>query len=122
MITKKKTERRQRLKHHIRLRVLGTAERPRLTVYRSLHHIYAQIIDDTTGKTLVAVSDTTKGVKAQVQGVKGQVALGKRIGQLAAERALAQQIRRVIFDRNGYLYHGAVKALADGAREGGLEF
>ncbi len=122
MITKKKTDRRRRLKHHIRLRVFGTTERPRLTVYRSLHHIYAQIIDDTAGKTLVAVSDRAKELKEQVQGEKGQVALGKRIGKLTAERALARQIRRVIFDRNGYLYHGAVKALAEGAREGGLEF
>jgi large subunit ribosomal protein L18 len=121
MITRKKTERRRRLKHHVRLRIMGTTERPRLTVYRSLHHLYAQIIDDTTGKTLVAVSDTAKGIKEQVQGLKGQVALGKRIGQLAAERAIALQIRQVVFDRNGYLYHGVVKALADGAREGGLK-
>ena len=121
MITRKKTERRRRLKHHVRLRIMGTTERPRLTVYRSLHHLYAQIIDDTTGKTLVAVSDTAKGIKGQVQGLKGQVALGKRIGQLAAERAIALQIRQVVFDRNGYLYHGVVKALADGAREGGLK-
>ena len=122
MITRKKTERRRRLKHHVRLRIVGTTERPRLTVYRSLHHLYAQIIDDTTGRTLVAVSDTTKGIKEQVQGLKGQVALGKRIGQLAAERAVALQIRQVVFDRSGYLYHGVVKALADGAREGGLKF
>jgi large subunit ribosomal protein L18 len=121
MISKKKIERRHRLKHHIRLRVTGTPELPRLTIYRSLHHIYAQVIDDVSGKTLLAVSDLSKDIKGQTEGVKGQVALGKRVGLLAAERALAKNIREVVFDRNGYLYHGAVKALADGAREGGLK-
>lgn len=121
MIKKGKVERRRRLKHHIRLRVRGTSARPRLAVYRSLHHIYAQIIDDATGKTLVAVSSLSKDAREQVKTLKGQIALGKLVGKLAAERARAQNIEQVVFDRSGYLFHGAVKALAEGAKEGGLK-
>jgi large subunit ribosomal protein L18 len=122
MITKKKIEHRKRLKHHIRLRVTGTGECPRLTVFRSLKHVYVQLIDDAAGKTLLSVSDLSKDVKGEFTGTKGQIAVGKLVGQMAAKKALALNIGKVVFDRNGYKYHGVVKALADGAREGGLKF
>jgi large subunit ribosomal protein L18 len=122
MITKNRVENRRRLKHHIRMRLAGTPERPRLTVFRSLRHVYAQIIDDTTGRTLVAVSDMDKAGREAITGVKGQLAVSKRVGALAAKMALEKKITQVVFDRNGYLYHGVVKALAEGAREGGLKF
>lgn len=122
MITKKKTEHRASLKKHIRLRITGTSERPRLTVFRSQRHVYVQIVDDSSGKTLVSMSDLAKGVKEEFKDVKGQVAIGKKVGQLAARRAMEKNITQVVFDRNGYLYHGVVKAMADGAREGGLKF
>jgi large subunit ribosomal protein L18 len=122
MITKKKTEHRSRLKVHIRLRITGTPERPRLTVFRSLRNVYAQIIDDTTGKTLVAVSNLSKPEREQFKDLKGQAAKAKLVGKIAAQKAVEQKITQVVFDRNGYLYHGVVKAMADGAREGGLKF
>ena len=122
MITKNRSENRKRLKRHIRKRLAGTTGRPRLTVYRSLRHVYAQIVDDSTGKTLVSVSDLTKGLRESFQGAKGQLAVSKQVGVLAAKAALEKSITTVVFDRNGYLYHGVVKALADGAREGGLKF
>jgi large subunit ribosomal protein L18 len=122
MITKKKTERRRRLKQHIRLRVSGTADRPRLTVFRSLKHVYAQIVDDGAGKTLVSVSDISKDLREQLKEIKGQVAVAKEVGKLLAQKARQQNINSVVFDRGGYLYHGVVKAMADGAREGGLRF
>jgi large subunit ribosomal protein L18 len=122
MITKTKVEHRSRLKRHIRLRVRGTTERPRLTVYRSLKHIYAQFVDDATGKTLLSVSDISKDVKEQLRDAKGQLAVSKRVGEIAAKKALNKNITQVVFDRNGYLYHGVVKAMAEGARAGGLKF
>jgi large subunit ribosomal protein L18 len=122
MITKKKIEHRSRLKVHIRLRITGTPERPRLTVFRSLRNVYAQIIDDTTGKTLVAVSNLSKPERDQFKDLKGQAAKAKLVGKIAAQKAVEQKITQVVFDRNGYLYHGVVKAMADGAREGGLKF
>jgi large subunit ribosomal protein L18 len=122
MITKHKVQNRRRLKRHIRLRLSGTTERPRMTVFRSLKHVYAQIVDDSTGTTLLAVSDTAKEVRDQFKDAKGQIAMGKLVGQLAARKALEKNITQVVFDRNGYLYHGVVKAVADGAREAGLKF
>jgi large subunit ribosomal protein L18 len=122
MITKKKTENRKRLKKHIRLHLSGSAERPRLTIFRSLRHVYAQVVDDGAGKTLLSVSDLSKELKGQFASVKGQSALAKQVGKLAAQKALAMNITEVVFDRNGYKYHGVVKAMADGAREGGLKF
>ena len=122
MITKKKTENRRRLKAHIRLKITGTPERPRLTVFRSLRNVYAQIIDDTTGTTLVAVSNLSKPVREQFRELKGQTAKAKLVGKIAAQKAAEKKITQVVFDRNGYLYHGVVKAMADGAREGGLKF
>lgn len=114
----KKQERRQRIKYGIRAKISGTAERPRLSVFRSNKAIYAQLIDDIAGRTLVAASSAE--VKSEVNGFTVETA--KKVGQRLAEKASAQSISAVVFDRNGYLYHGKVKALAEGAREGGLKF
>ena len=122
MITKDRLQRRLRIRDKVRTKVLGTPDRPRLSVYRSLSHIYAQIIDDTTGRTLVSVSSISKDVRDQLSGVKGRIEAGKLIGRVAAQKALEKNIKQVVFDRGGFLYHGRVKALADGAREGGLKF
>jgi large subunit ribosomal protein L18 len=122
MITKKKTEHRSRLKRHIRLSLTGTTERPRLTIFRSLKNVYAQVIDDSTGKTLVSASNLSKDGRERFKDAKGQVAKAKLVGKLVAELAQKANITTVVFDRNGYLYHGVVKAMADGAREGGLKF
>jgi len=104
----------------IRKKVHGTAERPRLNVYRSVNHIYVQLIDDLDGKTLVSASSAV-GKKGQRKG-GGNVAAAKEIGKSIAEKAKAKGISKVVFDRGGYLYHGRVKALADAAREAGLQF
>ena len=109
---------RRRIHKRIRRRVEGSQERPRLAVFRSLNHIYAQVIDDAQGHTLVSAASTEKDAK--VKG--GNVAGAKLIGKLVAERAKEKGITKVVFDRGGYLYHGRVKALADAAREAGLEF
>ncbi len=122
MSKKTKSTNRARIKDHIRKNLSGTTNRPRLAVYRSLKHVYAQVIDDTTGKTLVAVSDVSKDVKGEFAGIKGQKNISKKVGELVAKKALAANIQSVVFDRSGYLYHGVVKAMADGAREGGLKF
>lgn len=122
MITKSRIENRKRIKEHIRLRMTGTTARPRLTVYRSLKHVYAQVVDDATGKTLVSMSDVAKGAKEGFKDAKGQIGIGKQVGKLLAAAATAKGITSVVFDRNGYLYHGVVKAVAEGAREGGLKF
>ena len=113
-----------RLRRHIRIRkkVQGTEERPRLTVYRSLNHIYAQLVDDLTGRTLLSVSSRDEAVAGQTKGTKGKVAAGKLVGKALAARAKEKGILRVCFDRGGYLYHGRVRAVAEGAREGGLTF
>jgi len=113
-----------RKRKHIRVRkkVAGTPERPRLCVRRSLKHIYAQIVDDTASKSLLIVSSLTPDVKAQVAASKGKVGMSTAVGKILAEKAKDMGITKVTFDRGGYLYHGRVKALADGAREGGLEF
>ena len=110
----------KRLKRHKRERakVSGTAERPRLCVYRSLQNIYVQIIDDTCGKTLVSASS----VKKEFGKAGGNIEDAKKVGELAAKRALEKGITEVVFDRGGYLYHGRVAALAEGAREAGLKF
>ena len=113
-----KEERRLRIRRRIRKTVSGTADAPRLSVFRSNKEIYAQVIDDTTGKTLVAASSRDKGVDAQENKQLTAVAVGKSV----AEKAIAAGISSVRFDRGGYLYHGRVKSLADGAREAGLKF
>lgn len=109
---------RERIHRRIRKHLRGTTERPRLAVFRSLKHIYAQVIDDRTGRTLVSASSNEK--ESTVNG--GNIDGAKSIGKLVAERAIAQGIKAVVYDRGGYLYHGRVKALADAAREAGLEF
>ena len=110
----------QRLKRHARVRgkISGTAERPRLSVFRSESNIYAQIIDDVAGNTLCSASTVEKGF----EGNGGNVEAAKKIGETIAKRALEKGIENVVFDRGGYIYHGRVAALAEGAREGGLEF
>ncbi|MCS7026925.1 MAG: 50S ribosomal protein L18 [Bryobacteraceae bacterium] len=110
---------RRRIHKRIRKKISGTAERPRLAVFRSLKHIYAQVIDDRHGRTLVSASSTQKSANV---GNGGNIEGAKAIGKLVAERALAKGIKKVVFDRGGFLYHGRVKALADAAREAGLEF
>jgi large subunit ribosomal protein L18 len=116
MITQNKRNAiRQRIHERIRRKLAGTAERPRLNVYRSLNHIYAQVVDDQTGTTIVSAS--TIKMKSG-----GNVAAAKEIGKAIAERAVEKGVKKVVFDRGGYLYHGRIKALADAAREAGLEF
>jgi large subunit ribosomal protein L18 len=114
-----KDEIRQRIHTRIRRKVRGTTERPRLAVFRSVAHIYAQVIDDARGVTVVAASSSEKDSGTKITG--GNVAAAKEIGKRVAERAKEKGITRVVFDRGGYLYHGRVKALADAAREAGLE-
>jgi large subunit ribosomal protein L18 len=111
---------RLRRKRSIRKRISGATDRPRLSVFRSARHIYAQVIDDTVGKTLVGVSTLSKEVRDQVQGLKKREA-AEKVGLEVAKRCMALQIEQVVFDRGGYRYHGRVSALADGARKGGLK-
>ena len=118
---KKKNARRLKRRNRVRKLVSGTAGRPRLTVFRSLTHIYAQIIDDASGATLASAGSGTKDMVGQVKG-KTKSDVSKLVGKMLAERALAKNIANVVFDRNGYQYHGRVKALADAAREAGLKF
>jgi large subunit ribosomal protein L18 len=118
MITQtKRNAIRQRIHDRIRRKLDGTGERPRLNVYRSLNHIYVQVIDDEKGETLVSASTMALKVKTG-----GNIAAAKEVGKAVAELAVKQGIKKVVFDRGGYLYHGRVKALADAAREAGLEF
>ena len=119
-MVKKPDSNRARLLRHTRVRtkISGTAERPRLDVFRSSKHIYAQIIDDASGKTLVSASTVEK----DFDGYGGNKEAAKKVGQRVAEKALAAGITDVVFDRGGYIYHGRVKELAEGAREGGLKF
>ena len=116
-----KIERRARIKMRIRKVVNGTPEKPRMSVFRSNKHIYAQFIDDIAGVTLAAASSKDKEIAAQIAG-KNKSEIAAMVGKLAAEKAAAKGISEVAFDRNGYLYHGRVKQLADAAREGGLKF
>ncbi len=121
-----KLERRQMRRHRIRSRLEGTPERPRLSVFRSARHIYAQVVDDRSGRTLASASSRpgkagAAALRAHVEG-KGKLALSAAVGRIVAEKSLAAGIKQVCFDRSGYRYHGRVKALAEGARAGGLEF
>jgi large subunit ribosomal protein L18 len=113
---------RNKRKARVRTRVRGTAERPRLSVFKSAKHIYAQIVDDTVAKTLVDASSLTKEIRLNVQEKGGNKAGAAMVGELIANRAKEKGIKAVVFDRNGFLYHGRVKVLADAAREHGLEF
>jgi len=120
-IRESRNERRKIRHRRIRQRVVGTPDRPRLSVFRSLKHIYAQVIDDTRGHTLAAASTREPEVASRVSGLK-RVEQSRVVGLVLAQRAREKGIVRVVFDRGGYAYHGRVKALAEGAREGGLEF
>lgn len=120
-VAKQRRDARAKRQVRVRKKVRGTMERPRLCVFRSAKHIYVQIIEDVTGRTLVTASTANKDV---AEGVKytGNVEAAKAVGQTIAKKALEQNIKQVVFDRNGFLYHGRVKALADAAREAGLSF
>jgi len=122
MIKNNKYERLQKKKARIKKKISGTTVRPRLTVYRSVKHVYAQIIDDTTGATIVSASSLSKDLKDEIAKVKTPIEVCKIVGKAAAAKAIEKNIKEVVFDRNGYIYHGRVKAIADGAREGGLKF
>lgn len=119
---KRNTNSRLRSKTRIRKKISGSTEIPRLTIYRSLNQIYAQIIDDSTGNTLVSASSLSKEVADQIKSSKGKISKSKLVGNLVAKKALEKKISNVVFDRNGYRYHGRVQAIADGAREAGLKF
>ncbi len=121
MALEEKIKHRLRVKRHIRKKIHGTPDRPRLSVFRSNKHIYAQIIDDEAGHTLVAASTRSKELAGKLEG-KTKIEQAQLVGQLLAEKALKANIEQVVFDRNGYKYHGRVKALAEGARKGGLKF
>jgi len=117
----KNISRRDKIKFKIRKKVKGTQEKPRLVVYRSLNHIYTQLIDDVNNKTLLYIASNAKNLQEQFKDCKGKISKSKIIGKITAEKALSNNIKTVVFDRNGYLYHGRVKAVADGAREAGLK-
>jgi large subunit ribosomal protein L18 len=119
---KKENNSRLRSKTKIRKNVFGTPEKPRLSIYRSLNNFYGQVIDDSNGKTLVAASSLSKEIAEDIKSAKGKSAKSKLVGTLLAKKAVEQNISTVVFDRNGFRYHGRVQAFADGAREGGLKF
>ncbi len=120
-ISKERRVARKKRQVRVRTKITGSVERPRLCVFRSAKHIYAQIIEDVSGKTLLAASTVAKGTADNLKN-SGNVEAAKLVGKQIAEKALAQDIKQVVFDRNGFLYHGRVKALADAAREAGLTF
>jgi large subunit ribosomal protein L18 len=114
-------KKRFRRKQSIRKRLVGSTERPRLSIFRSTSHMYAQIVDDTTGNTIVSASTLSKELKGKIKST-GNIDAAKKVGELLSKVAKKNNISTVAFDRNGFLYHGRVKALADAARDGGLEF
>jgi len=122
MSVKNNLDSRRKIKFRIRKRVAGSPERPRLVVFRSLNNIYAQLVDDINHKTICTVSTLNKEVKDELKDKTTKVSDSKVVGKVIAVKAKEKNINKVVFDRNGYLYHGRVKAVADGAREGGLEF
>ncbi|MDI6592062.1 MAG: 50S ribosomal protein L18 [Patescibacteria group bacterium] len=127
MEPKLKREKRYRRHKRVRAKIFGTSEKPRLCVFRSIKHIYAQLIDDQKGKTLISASDLelkNKKIKTKEiqKSLTKKVAIAYKVGRLIAKKALEKKIEKVVFDRGGYKYHGRVKALAEGAREGGLKF
>ena len=121
-MSKKALTRREKIKYKIRKRISGSSSEPRLVVFRSINHIYGQLVDDFNAKTLMTVSSKSKEITDKLTGLKGKIEVSKLVGKLIAEKAKKENITTVVFDRNGYLYHGRVKALADSAREGGLKF
>ena len=120
--SKQKRSRRKRSHLRVRNRVRGTAERPRLAVFKSARHLYAQVIDDTAGRTLAQASTLDPEVRKQLDGASGNVAAAKLVGTAVAERAKKSGIEQVVFDRGGFIFHGKVKAIAEAAREHGLKF
>jgi large subunit ribosomal protein L18 len=120
-MSSERAEKRQTRRARVRCKVRGSAQRPRLSVYRSLHHIYAQVVSDEAGRTLVAVSTVSAMLRSEIKSASGTTA-AKLIGKTLAERCREAGINEVVFDRNGFLYHGRVKALAEAAREAGLKF
>ena len=112
----------EKRKKHIKKRLKGTSERPRLVVHRSLNNIYAQIVDDFSGCTLLSASTMTKDIATEMSKAKGKCEKSKAVGKWLAQEAKKKKISKIVFDRGGYLFHGRIKALADGARDGGLEF
>jgi large subunit ribosomal protein L18 len=124
MKIKTKDDRRVRIKHRIRKRVQGTEARPRLTIFRSIAHMYVQVVDDMTGRTIASASTVEPTVKGGLKKAErgSNIAGAKAIGKTIAERLIEKGVKHVVFDRNGFLYHGRVKAVADAAREAGLEF
>jgi len=122
-VVKEKKELTRKRRHlRVRRKVSGTPDRPRLNVYRSLKHIYAQVIDDTRGHTLVSISTLEPAVREQLTGITGKAEAARKVGEILAQKALDTGVKEVVFDRGGFLYHGRVKALADGARSQGLIF
>lgn len=119
---KRNNNSRLRSKTKIRKHISGSPERPRLSVYRSLNNVYAQLIDDSSGVTVAAASSLSKEIADDLKSAKGKIAKSKLVGTLIAKKALEKSISAVVFDRNGYRYHGRIQAIADGAREGGLKF
>jgi len=113
---------RLRKKKHIRKKIIGTSERPRLVVYKSLKHIYAQLVDDTNHKTITGMSSLSNELKNEISNAKSKIEVAEIVGNGIAKRALDLKLEKIVFDRNGYIYHGRVKAVADGARKGGLKF
>jgi large subunit ribosomal protein L18 len=122
MILKNTVERRLKKKARVRKKIVGSSVRPRFAVFRSTRHIYAQIIDDSQGKTPVSASSLSKTLKDEVKAAATENDVCKLVGKVAAKLALEKKITQVVFDRSGFLYHGRVKAVADGAREAGLKF
>jgi large subunit ribosomal protein L18 len=124
MRIKTKEDRRDRIKHRIRKRVAGNEQRPRLTVFRSVAHMYVQVVDDMSGQTIASASTVEPTVKGALEQKArgGNIEGAKAIGRTIAQRLIEKGVKRVVFDRNGFLYHGRVKAVADAAREAGLEF
>jgi large subunit ribosomal protein L18 len=120
-IVSDKARKRTRRRVSIRLRVTGTAERPRLSVFRSARHVYAQAIDDGTGRVLAAASDTEEGMRSTLAG-RPKKERARQVGKAIGEKLLALKVEAVVFDRNGFIYHGRVKEVADGARDAGLKF
>ena len=122
MINDRRREKRLGAKSRIRKKIRGTPERPRLVVFRSISHLYVQVVDDSAARTLVACSSLSKDMKESLGAIKGQREKARSLGQRIARMAIEKNIKTVVFDRNGYHFHGIVKSLADGAREGGLTF
>ena len=121
MTVKNNLDKRQKIKFRIRKRISGSSERPRLVIFRSLNNIYAQLVDDINHRTICTVSNLSKEVKDELKDKTTKLSESKIVGKFIASKAKEKNIKKAVFDRNGYLYHGRVKAVADGAREGGLE-